>query len=89
MPELSRFFGIVVYIIMEPNSKHHKPHIHARCSGDTISIDIESISILEGSLPHNKQGKLIEWCRIHQDELKSAWDKVSCGELPDSIAPLE
>ncbi|MBQ3816724.1 MAG: DUF4160 domain-containing protein, partial [Clostridia bacterium] len=29
MPELSRFFGIVIKMLFNDDDKHHKPHIHA------------------------------------------------------------
>jgi len=29
MPEICRFFGIVIYMYREIGGKHHFPHIHA------------------------------------------------------------
>ena len=29
MPELSRFFGIIIRMYMEVGSPHHLPHFHA------------------------------------------------------------
>ena len=29
MPEISRFYGIIVKMIYNDDDKHHKPHIHA------------------------------------------------------------
>ena len=28
MPEISRFFGIVIKMIFNDSDKHHKPHVH-------------------------------------------------------------
>ncbi|KFI94550.1 hypothetical protein BSTEL_1219 [Bifidobacterium stellenboschense] len=28
MPELSRFFGIIIRMMYQDESEHHKPHVH-------------------------------------------------------------
>ena len=30
MPLISQFYGILIYIYKEVNSKHHEPHFHAK-----------------------------------------------------------
>ena len=30
MPELSRFYGIVIKLICKDNEQHHKPHVHVK-----------------------------------------------------------
>ena len=47
MPELSRFFGIVVMMFY---NDHPPPHFHVRYSGQKAIIAIESLAILEGRL---------------------------------------
>ena len=34
MPEISRFFGIIIRMYAEPNAPHHRPHFHAYYQGD-------------------------------------------------------
>jgi hypothetical protein len=29
MPELSRFYGIIIRMFTEPSERHHVPHFHA------------------------------------------------------------
>ena len=29
MPEIARFFGIIIRMYMEQNAPHHVPHLHA------------------------------------------------------------
>jgi len=41
MPEISRFFGIVIKMFFDD---HNPPHFHAECSGDIALIDIRSRS---------------------------------------------
>jgi hypothetical protein len=33
MPELSRFFGIIIRMYMEVGVRHHTPHFHAYYQG--------------------------------------------------------
>lgn len=87
MPELSRFFGIIVRMYSEPNAVHHEPHIHAEYQGFSAvySIDGEKIG---GSIPI-KQEKLIEaWIILHETELRINWDLLSKGEKSNKIPPL-
>lgn len=51
MPEVSRFFGIVVTMYLEAGERHNTPHIHARYSGHRATLAIESGDILAGTLP--------------------------------------
>jgi len=48
MPEISRFFGIVIRMYFDD---HNPPHFHAIYCGDEAQIGIEPIEILNGSLP--------------------------------------
>ena len=51
--EVSRFFGVVV--AMHYN-EHEPPHFHARYAERKATIAIESLQILEGSLPSRVLG---------------------------------
>ncbi|NCP16258.1 DUF4160 domain-containing protein, partial [bacterium] len=48
MPEISRFFGIIITMYY---SDHQPPHFHARYSGQKAQVTIEPVSILRGDLP--------------------------------------
>jgi hypothetical protein len=48
MPEISRFFGIVIRMYFDD---HNPPHFHATYAGDEMEVGIEPIGILLGSLP--------------------------------------
>ncbi|HEX4133206.1 MAG TPA: DUF4160 domain-containing protein [Bryobacteraceae bacterium] len=47
MPEISRFFGIVVQMYY---ADHEPPHFHVRYSGQKALIAIETLAILGGNL---------------------------------------
>ena len=47
MPEISRFFGIIVQIYY---NDHEPPHFHVCYSGQKALIDIATLDLLRGSL---------------------------------------
>ena len=47
MPQISRFFGITVYMYAK---EHYPPHFHAIYGDDEAMIDIKTVEIIKGSL---------------------------------------
>lgn len=89
MPIVSMFYGIIVSIFYEGESKHKRPHIHARYQGKSVSVSIENGEILAGDIP-SKQKRLIQaWIDIHKEELLADWELASSGEKPFRIKPLQ
>jgi hypothetical protein len=86
MPELSRFFGIVVMMFY---NDHPPPHFHVRYSGQKAIIAIESLAILEGRLSPRALGLVMEWAALHRQELREAWNLAELHAPLKSIAPLE
>ena len=77
MPELSRFYGIVIYMYRELGGRHHSPHIHAASSGAKAVFNIETATLMEGTFP-NKERKLVEaWIEIHKAELQENWGNLN------------
>jgi len=68
--------------------EHNPPHFHARYGGDKASIEIDSLRVLEGSLPPRVLGLVIEWASQHRDELFTNWEKVIQNTQPQKIEPL-
>ena len=58
MPEISRFFGIVITMYYD---EHNPPHFHARYGSAKVAIEITSLRILAGKLPSRALGLIIEW----------------------------
>jgi hypothetical protein len=50
MPEISRFFGIVIRMFVEAGESHRTPHFHAYYQDRVAIYDIERIERLAGSL---------------------------------------
>jgi len=86
MPEISRFFGIVICIY---HGDHDPPHIHAIYQGKKAKIDFQG-NILKGGLDSKTAIRLVrEWIDIYYMELTENWNLVQAGETPFHIKPLE
>ena len=85
MPEVSRFYGIVIQIYF---GDHLPPHFHARYSGSTAKIDIDALAVIDGKLPSRALSLVIEWATLHQQELREAFGKAANLEPPGKIDPL-
>jgi hypothetical protein len=85
MPEISRFYGIVVRMYF---GDHLPPHFHAAYSGHSAKIDIDALSVIDGRLPPRALGLVLEWAALHQDELREAFRKAAGLEPPPKIDPL-
>jgi hypothetical protein len=72
MPLISQFYGILIYIYKEINSRHHIPHFHAVFNEYEAVYDFEG-NCIEGELPKKKSKMVEAWCAIHEDELNAAW----------------
>lgn len=74
MPELSRFYGIIIKMFYKP--KEHEPsHIHA-IYGEFVGLyNLQTLELMEGDLPTHAQELVLEWLKIHQNELIEMWSK--------------
>jgi hypothetical protein len=82
------FFGIIVRMYMERDSKHNIPHIHAIYSGQEVVVTFDG-TVLEGSFPANKMKLLLAWIEIHMEELQANWQLLLDGETTFKIEPLK
>ena len=85
MPEVSRFYGIVVRIFYDD---HNPPHFHAEYGEHEVLVNINTLAILSGGLPGRALGMVAEWASLHQQELRAVWDRASKLQPPGKIAPL-
>jgi hypothetical protein len=87
MPEISRFYNIIIRMLFSDTGQHNKPHIHAGYNEYDASVGIDG-ELLAGSLPV-KQLKLVQaWLAIHEDELYAAWNRAVKNEPVGKIEPL-
>jgi hypothetical protein len=89
MPELSRFFGIIIRMFVEVGERHHTPHFHAYFQEYVGVFGIEPIELIAGELPR-RQRRLVEaWAELHQAELIADWNTLQEGRAPRAIEPLK
>lgn len=69
MPELSRFFGIIIAMFYDG---HAPPHFHVRCGRQRAIVAIETLALIEGTLSPRVRGLVTEWAALHQSELREA-----------------
>ena len=84
MPEISRFYGIVIKMFFKP--KEHEPsHIHA-LYGEYVGIfDLKTLEMTDGDLPQKAQALVKEWLQINGSKLQKMWD----GQKIEKLPPLE
>lgn len=85
MPELCRFYGIIIKMFFRD---HQPAHFHAYYGSDKAIIGVDSLVVIQGSLPPRALGLVMEWATLHQEELKSCWERAIKGNPLDSIPPL-
>ena len=85
MPEISRFYGIIIRMFFDD---HLPPHFHAEYGEFEVLVNIQTLAIFSGKLPPRALGLVMEWASIHQDELLAEWQKASSFQPLDKIEPL-
>jgi len=85
MPEISRFYGIIIRMFYR---EHGPPHFHAEYGEQEAVVAIESLEVLAGYLSPRARGLVVEWAFLHQDELFDNWLRTRASRAPLRIEPL-
>ena len=86
MPEISRFFGIIIRMFFD---EHNPPHIHAEHQGNKAVFDLSG-NITRGDLKSRTAIKLVrEWIDLHVGELREDWELAQAGKEIKGIDPLQ
>jgi hypothetical protein len=85
MPEISRFLGIIVFMLYDD---HCPPHFHAEYGEYKISVEIQS-GIVQGCFPKRALRAVMEWYEINQNRLLEDWKLAEKHESLKKIPPLE
>ena len=86
MPEISRFYGIVIAIYWKD---HGPPHFHAKYGGRRAAFTIEDLRLVEGRLPPRVTALVLEWAFAHRDELMEDWKLATAQKPLKAIQPLD
>ena len=86
MPEISRFFGIIIKMFYD---EHNPPHFHAEFQGKKAVFDFLG-NILVGDLGSKTAVKLVrEWVDLRVTELEMDWELAMAGKEIKKINPLD
>jgi Domain of unknown function (DUF4160) len=81
MPELSRFFGIIIRMYAEPFAPHHQDA--------AAVVGFDPVELISGALPTRQQRLVEAWAELHVEELRRDWELLQAGRRPEPIAPLQ
>ncbi|RKX84493.1 MAG: hypothetical protein DRP58_07145 [Spirochaetes bacterium] len=82
MPEISRFFGIIITMYF---NEHNPPHFHVRYNDLEAQFDMGEGAFIKGILPSRQARLVLAWYEIHKDELMDLWNTKNFKK----IKPLE
>ena len=85
MPELGRFYGIVIQMC---TNDHPPPHFHAIYGGHRAVVGIHDLAVLHGFIPPRALRLVRQWAREHREEVWRAWEMAQSGIQPAPIDPL-
>ena len=85
MPELCRFYGIIIRMFW---ADHPPPHFHAIYGEHEAVIEIRSSEIIEGSLPLGARSLVSQWVDLHRTELTEQWELARQSRPLGKIEPL-
>ena len=86
MPEISRFYGIVIKMYF---ADHEPAHFHVEYAESQAIINIDTLALIAGRLPPRALGLVAEWAALHQAELREAWQRAKNLESTGKIEPLQ
>lgn len=85
MPELSRFYGIVITMYSEADGNHSLPHIHVRYGNMRAVYSLQG-DLLRGKIPSKQHKLVLAWMALHEQELQENWylasSKCACYRIP-------
>jgi hypothetical protein len=87
MPEIARFYGIIIRIFYE-SDRHQLPHFHAAYSEHVASYAIDPPALLAGAMPRRQHNLILAWIELHQTELLENWKLILEGQPPQKIEGL-
>ena len=71
MPEITRFFGIIITMYF---NEHNPPHFHVKYNDLEAQFDIMEGAFSKGVLPSKQARLVLAWYEIHKDELLNLWE---------------
>lgn len=85
MPQISRFYGIIIAMY---HNDHAPPHFHVHYAGKEAAFRVATMEILEGSIPPRARALVVEWATLHRKELQANWDLARNKQPLRKVDPL-
>jgi len=86
MPEVSRFYGIIIRFYYRD---HPPTHFHAIYGEHEGLVEIETGQLHQGYLPAKAIDLVNQWRLLHLEELREDWRRTSGNQPLLPIQPLE
>lgn len=84
MPQISEFYGIIIWL----NYKDHvPPHFHAWYGEYKVIVHIKD-GLVKGEMPGRALRMILEWLDAHREELMLDWNLAQQGAKLNKIEPL-
>ena len=80
MPEITRFYGIIIKIYF--SKEHNPPHFHAIYGNYTASFRIDTLEMLEGDLPNTAVKFVKQWAKKYNIDIMEMWNTKILKKLP-------
>lgn len=86
MPEISRFFGLVVHMFYDD---HEPPHVRVEYQGHKAKLDFQG-NVQAGDLKSKAALRLVrEWIDLNSERLDTDWKLAREGKPLEKIPPLD
>ena len=85
MPEISRFYGIVIAMYYY---EHGVAHFHATHGEHKVSVEVDSGTV-RGIFPTRPLRRVLHWRALHKAELLTNWNLARDAKPLNPIPPLE
>lgn len=86
MPDISRFYGIIIRMFYRENSP---PHFHATYQGMDAEFDFDGNLIIGNLKSKNAKHLIREWALLHKEELMDNWQNGLNRIEFNKIEPLD
>ena len=67
MPELSRFYGIIIRMFY---GDHPPPHFHAVYQDEQVQVNVNTLEVIEGRMSRRALALVLEWAALHRAGLR-------------------
>ncbi|MEI8341180.1 MAG: DUF4160 domain-containing protein [Verrucomicrobiota bacterium] len=89
MPELSRFYGIIIRMFSEPSERHNLAYFHAYYQEHVAVFSVSPVALVAGLIPQRQQQLVEAWAELHEEEPLADWALLLEGKRPAQITPLQ